>query len=179
MEETKKCKHCQIDIPKKAKVCPHCRRKQGGKLKWVALFAVAVAVIAFLAIPSESPDSSGYADEGLETLSESEYKARCETISYENIMRNPGDYENRYVVFSGEVSQVLESDNLYSIFVYDADGNRWGCVYEYGDGEPRILEDDNITVYGLCLGTGKLETIFGEEKEIPQIFAGYIEREKE
>ena len=41
-EETKKCKHCQTDIPKKAKVCPNCRRKQGGALKWV--------IIAFLGI---------------------------------------------------------------------------------------------------------------------------------
>ena len=29
-EETKKCKYCQSDIPKKAKVCPVCKKKQGG-----------------------------------------------------------------------------------------------------------------------------------------------------
>ena len=28
--ETKVCKHCQTEIPKKAKVCPNCRKKQGG-----------------------------------------------------------------------------------------------------------------------------------------------------
>ena len=28
MSETKKCKHCQSDIAKKAKVCPVCRKKQ-------------------------------------------------------------------------------------------------------------------------------------------------------
>ena len=33
MEETKKCKHCQSDIPKKAKVCPVCKKKQLSKLK--------------------------------------------------------------------------------------------------------------------------------------------------
>ena len=26
--ETKKCKYCQSDIPKKAKVCPVCKKKQ-------------------------------------------------------------------------------------------------------------------------------------------------------
>lgn len=29
-KETKLCKHCQTEIPRKAKVCPNCKRKQGG-----------------------------------------------------------------------------------------------------------------------------------------------------
>ena len=39
--ETKICKHCQTEIPKKAKVCPQCRKKvKGGKLKVFYLFIV-------------------------------------------------------------------------------------------------------------------------------------------
>lgn len=45
--EVKKCKHCQSDIPKKAKICPNCRKKQGGKLKfiiaWIFLIIIAIA----------------------------------------------------------------------------------------------------------------------------------------
>ena len=29
-KETKLCKYCQTEIPKKAKVCPNCKRRQGG-----------------------------------------------------------------------------------------------------------------------------------------------------
>lgn len=29
-KETKLCKYCQTEIPSKAKVCPNCKRKQGG-----------------------------------------------------------------------------------------------------------------------------------------------------
>ena len=29
-KETKLCKYCQTEIPRKAKVCPNCKRKQGG-----------------------------------------------------------------------------------------------------------------------------------------------------
>lgn len=41
MEETKKCKYCQSDIPKKATVCPVCKRKQSSTLK-VVLICLAV-----------------------------------------------------------------------------------------------------------------------------------------
>lgn len=43
--ETKICKHCQSTIPKKAKVCPNCRKKQGGKLKWIIIAVIVLAII--------------------------------------------------------------------------------------------------------------------------------------
>lgn len=45
VQETKKCKHCQSDIPKKAKVCPVCKKKQGGKLKWIIIAVVVLGII--------------------------------------------------------------------------------------------------------------------------------------
>lgn len=47
-KETKLCKHCQTEIPKKAKVCPNCRKKQGGILKWVLIILVAIIFISIL-----------------------------------------------------------------------------------------------------------------------------------
>lgn len=44
-KETKLCKHCQTEIPKKAKVCPNCRKKQGGILKWVIIVLVILVII--------------------------------------------------------------------------------------------------------------------------------------
>lgn len=44
-KETKLCKHCQSEIPKKAKVCPNCRKKQGGILRWVIILVVILALI--------------------------------------------------------------------------------------------------------------------------------------
>ena len=51
MSETKKCKHCQTDIPKKAKVCPNCKRKQGGKLKTVLLVILVLGIIGSIKYP--------------------------------------------------------------------------------------------------------------------------------
>lgn len=48
-EQTKKCKHCQSDIPKKAKVCPNCRKKQGGILKWILIIVIALIIIGAIA----------------------------------------------------------------------------------------------------------------------------------
>ena len=48
-EQTKKCKHCQSDIPKKAKVCPNCRKKQGGILKWILIIVIALVIIGAIA----------------------------------------------------------------------------------------------------------------------------------
>lgn len=49
-KETKICKYCQSEIPKKAKVCPNCRKKQGGVgclgviLIFIGLFIVIGAI---------------------------------------------------------------------------------------------------------------------------------------
>ena len=44
-EKTKICKHCKMEIPAGAKICPHCRKKQGGKLKWVVLAVVVIGAV--------------------------------------------------------------------------------------------------------------------------------------
>lgn len=53
-QELKKCKHCQSDIPKKAKVCPVCKKKQGSILKWIIVIIFALAIIGVV--------TSGYKD---------------------------------------------------------------------------------------------------------------------
>ena len=45
--ETKLCKHCKSEIPKAAKVCPNCRKKQGGIGKWIV---IGIIVVIFLAV---------------------------------------------------------------------------------------------------------------------------------
>lgn len=52
-KEIKLCKHCQTEIPKKAKVCPNCRKKQGGIGKWIV-----IAVVILLIIGATTSDSS-------------------------------------------------------------------------------------------------------------------------
>lgn len=52
--ETKLCKHCKTEIPKGAKVCPNCRKKQGGIGKWIAIAVVVIVIIAALTSGGDS-----------------------------------------------------------------------------------------------------------------------------
>lgn len=55
---TKKCKHCQSDIPKKAKVCSVCHKKQGGIGKWIAIVIVVFILIGALGGGKNETDTS-------------------------------------------------------------------------------------------------------------------------
>lgn len=59
--ETKVCKHCQTEISKKAKVCPNCRKKQGGIGKWIV---IAVVVFLIIGVAGGGSDDDGTASSG-------------------------------------------------------------------------------------------------------------------
>lgn len=56
---TKLCKHCKTEIPAGAKICPNCKKKQGGALKWVIIGVVAVAIIGSAGGNKEESNSNG------------------------------------------------------------------------------------------------------------------------
>ena len=45
--EMKTCKYCMTQIPKKAKICPNCKKKQSHTLRWVVL-----GILVFLILVS-------------------------------------------------------------------------------------------------------------------------------
>ncbi len=58
-QETKKCKYCQSDIHKKAKICPFCRKKQGGGLiRSIVIVLVVLFIILVICTSGGSDDSS-------------------------------------------------------------------------------------------------------------------------
>lgn len=48
LNETKTCKYCQSEIPKKAKICPSCRKKQKGKGSIIATVIVIILVLGLI-----------------------------------------------------------------------------------------------------------------------------------
>lgn len=108
-------------------------------------------------------------------LSEDEFKNLCATFNYEDIIRNPDSYEDRYCKLSGSVSQVVEGlFDSYTLYINDYNGNTWGCTYSYKDGESHLLEGDNVNFYGILNGTKTTKTVLGKQVTVPYLEVEYI-----
>ena len=42
----KKCKHCQSEIDDKAKICPHCKKKQNHVVRWILLGVLILLIVS-------------------------------------------------------------------------------------------------------------------------------------
>lgn len=112
-----------------------------------------------------------------ENAEKNEYISKCNFKDYQDILRNPNNYKNQYIKVSGKVIQVSNGwFNSVTIRLRDSLSNIWYISYYYSnDDEPKILEDDNITVYGQSTGTTSYTTILGSQVTIPSIDAKYID----
>lgn len=73
---TKLCKHCKTEIPAGAKVCPNCRKKQGGILKFVIIGVIVIAIIgSFGGSDSSSQKESSSVSSEKESTPNSEKKS--------------------------------------------------------------------------------------------------------
>lgn len=115
---------------------------------------------------------------------EEQYKAQCEYYYYSDISRNPGSYDGCYAWFTGEVIQVQQQELLgrlyYTLRVNVTKGRYYyeDTIYVNYDADiddPRILEDDIITMYGTLTGEKTYETVMGNSITIPSFSAEYID----
>lgn len=111
----------------------------------------------------------------------SDYISKCSKYSYKEISRNPDNYKGKYAALKGEVIQVIEDGNTYTLRV-DITKNKyyWSdtilVTYTKIDkSEPRILEDDIVNMYGMLGGTYTYETVMGSKLTVPILYAKYID----
>lgn len=108
--ETKICKHCQSEIPKKAKVCPNCRKKQGGKLKWIL---IAIIVVAIIGAAMGRNDNENDVKKVSETTSETKTKTETKAEKKSNIF-NVGDVvETKNFKITYESASPYTNDNEF------------------------------------------------------------------
>lgn len=137
IKETKLCKHCQSEIPKKAKVCPVCRRKQSGKLKWIFIGIVFIFVLFTMFGGSENDNSEG------QEYSEKDFEIK--EYIYENSIR---DTIYLLAITNNSGVDVSVSGNATA---KDSDGNSIGAddmeIAILGAGETSIgyFYFDNVT----------------------------------
>ena len=101
-------------------------------------------------------------------------------LEFKAISRDPDAYTGKNYRFTGKVLQVMEEagDGYTFTAMRIATKNNYDDVvyvfYIRPDGEARILEDDRVTVYGMCEGLYSYETVMGATVTLPEFFADTI-----
>ena len=101
----------------------------------------------------------------------------CKTLTYEEIARNPDNFKNDLVVFTGEVIQVQDSILLVNV-TYNGDEyysyytDTVYVKYKFAD-NLKILDGDIITLYGEILGEKDYISVLGQKMTVPQIVVYY------
>lgn len=103
------------------------------------------------------------------------YISECQTVDYDDVARNPDNYDGTKVKITGKVIQVSEGLFDSVTLRVDCGGNVWYVTYSREEGESRILEGDNITGYGECNGVTSYTTIVGSQITIPSMRMEYYD----
>lgn len=120
-KETKLCKYCQTEIPSKAKVCPNCKRKQGG-IGCLGVVLLVLGVFIFIG----SFGSSMSKDKNPEKVGEVQTESQDQNSQTEEPVSN-----------TFNVGDVVETDNFRITYEstgeYKSDNEflqpKDGCVY--------------------------------------------------
>lgn len=150
---TKICKHCKSEIAADAKICPNCRKKQGGsKLLIVAIIIIVLGILGSIGGSNDSePEEIEYTQVNIQEL-------------YDDLETNPAaaseKYKDTYIEFTGKMD-VIDSDLKY-ISVYPTDGIHIIGISSYlkNDEQKDFVKSsargDIVTVKGKCTEVGEI-----------------------
>lgn len=122
-------------------------------------------------LAEEEAEAEKVAREEAEEAAEKEKKGYETGITFNNIARNPDDYMLEKVKFKGTVVQVIEGGSQINLrFAIGDDYDKVILVY-YPPSllKSRVLEDDEITVYGTSMGLFTYESTMGGEITVPLV----------
>lgn len=107
------------------------------------------------------------------TMTEDQYKESCETISYDELLRNPDNYKGKDIKLRGKVFQSVSGMLLAN--VTQGSYGLWDDVTMiYWRGSPNVIEDDIATFWGTYAGTYTYTTALGASKTVPLLSAKYV-----
>lgn len=179
---TKLCKHCKTEIPAGAKVCPNCRKKQGGILKWILIGIIVICVIGSIAGggSDKSEQSSASNSKSSKTAEPKQEEKAIEYTAYSvndmisdlnsNAMKASKKYKDQYIEITGKLSNIdsngkyisLSSDDefsLYNVQCYIMDDAQTEKVME-------MEMDQQVTLKGKCTDVGE---VLGYSLDIDEI----------
>lgn len=111
-KETKICKHCQSEIPAKAKVCPNCRKKQG-VMGCLGVILLVVGILIFLFAFIGMMGGSDSKDKNPQKVGEAESGDSTETEEPNNVFQVGDLVETDNFRITYESASEYEPDNEF------------------------------------------------------------------
>lgn len=100
-------------------------------------------------------------------------------VTFDDLSRKPNDYKGEYVCYTGKVVQLLEKEdeiNLRIAINGDYDEIIYVGYFPTTSSE-RVLENDNVTIYGQYLGIVQYESVM-TTISIPAVWVDHIKINK-
>lgn len=142
--------------------------------KWIKRILILAVLLAAAYIAAPLIAEYNWENER-KKLKEETYISFCAPADHEQVARNPEKMKGTSIAVSGAVIQVMESGKKVTMLILDPTGGTWYASYRYRSGEPHILENDAITVYGSCSGTVTYKSVSGRQITVPAV-DGYFVR---
>lgn len=139
-----------------------------------SVFAVVIIATAWINL-TNSPLSLSSQKNQVVNISESDFKSSCITKPYEDLARHPDLYKGEPLVINGTVSQVIDNANSINYRIANGD-NHDEMIYATYSGDfdhGRILEGDNVILWGIFDGLTSYRSTLGEKITIPSLSMKY------
>jgi len=101
-------------------------------------------------------------------------KGYDQSITFDQLNRDPDSYTGKGVVFTGTVIQVMKEKSGDTFRIDVGSGNILLCNYQYKAKELRIVEDDVIRFEGVSLGLYTYKTVLGASQTVPWVYIDSI-----
>lgn len=151
---TKKCKYCKSEIDEKAKVCPVCKKKQGGFLKYIIIGIVVIIIIGALLSGGNDDDEPKKITTNEENNDTGNVNNTDNTNDSDNVTTQPTETDKpdqediKFAV--GETAQ-LNNINVTLVSVTESKGSEYnkppeGKVFVLAEFEIENNSDKELTV---------------------------------
>lgn len=170
---TKVCKYCKSEIPADAKICPHCRKKQGGKGK-IIIIAVIVIIVLFAIAGGGSSSSSETSTSNKNTSVSAEPTPTATPIEYaaysvddmvsdlkSNALNASTKYKGQYIEITGRLT-TIDSSGKYICLEPVNDPYTFTSVMCYIQNDEQLQQvsqmstDQTVTLRGKCTDVGEV-----------------------
>ena len=111
------------------------------------------------------------------TTSNAAYKAKCKTVNYKVLAKNPDAHTGEFVKFTGKISQMGEIAGIpwMLVDVTYTSSDTSNIYIEYGE-TVDVNQGDVINVWGECAGSYSYTPVANNQITVPAVQAKYIEK---